>query len=170
VQWLQSQLKVLGASPTSPPPWFHWHARSWIWQGNQGLFPFPNSRQASCFWPATPYGRWSRNAMHDKRNTIKASASRWAIPGAWTKRTSRCVANGSTWTVRWIARARTVDFLLSKRRDIAAAKRAFAQATRQQGAPRVIPWTATPPRTKRWPNSRKLARCRSAGASGPASI
>jgi transposase-like protein len=33
---------------------------------------------------------------------------------------------------------RTVDFLLSKRRDIAAAKPFFAQATRQHGAPRVI--------------------------------
>jgi transposase-like protein len=33
---------------------------------------------------------------------------------------------------------RTVDFLLSKRRDSAAAKRFFSQATRQHGAPRVI--------------------------------
>jgi transposase-like protein len=33
---------------------------------------------------------------------------------------------------------RTVDFLLSKRRDVMAAKRFFSQATRQHGAPRVI--------------------------------
>src|SRR5437764_9091820 len=33
---------------------------------------------------------------------------------------------------------RTVDFLLSKRRDIAAAKRFFSRATQQHGAPRVI--------------------------------
>jgi transposase-like protein len=33
---------------------------------------------------------------------------------------------------------RTVDFLLSKRRDVAAAKRFFSWATRQHGAPRVI--------------------------------
>ena len=33
---------------------------------------------------------------------------------------------------------RTVDFLLSKRRDIAAAKRFFTRATKQHGAPRVI--------------------------------
>jgi transposase-like protein len=33
---------------------------------------------------------------------------------------------------------RTVDFLLSKRRDVAAAKRFFSRATRQHGAPRVI--------------------------------
>src|SRR6202008_289962 len=33
---------------------------------------------------------------------------------------------------------RTVDFLLSRRRDIAAAKRFFSRATRQHGAPRVI--------------------------------
>ena len=32
----------------------------------------------------------------------------------------------------------TVDFLLSKRRDIAAAKRFFFRATRQHGVPRVI--------------------------------
>jgi putative transposase len=32
----------------------------------------------------------------------------------------------------------TVDFLLSKKRDIAAAKRFFSRATRQHGAPRVI--------------------------------
>jgi transposase-like protein len=33
---------------------------------------------------------------------------------------------------------RTADFLLSKRRDVAAAKRFFSRATRQLGAPRVI--------------------------------
>jgi transposase-like protein len=33
---------------------------------------------------------------------------------------------------------RTVDFLLSKRRDITAAQRFFSRAVRQQGAPRVI--------------------------------
>ena len=33
---------------------------------------------------------------------------------------------------------RTADFLLSKRRDVAAAKRFFSRAARQLGAPRVI--------------------------------
>ena len=33
---------------------------------------------------------------------------------------------------------RTVDFLLSKRRDMDAAKRFFSRTTRQHGAPRVI--------------------------------
>ncbi len=33
---------------------------------------------------------------------------------------------------------RTVDFLLSKRRDVLAAKRFFSQATRHHGTPRVI--------------------------------
>ena len=33
---------------------------------------------------------------------------------------------------------RTVDFLLSKRRDVAAAERFFSRATKQHGAPRVI--------------------------------
>ena len=32
----------------------------------------------------------------------------------------------------------TVDFLLSKRRDVVAAKRFFSRATKQHGAPRVI--------------------------------
>jgi transposase-like protein len=35
-------------------------------------------------------------------------------------------------------RGRTVDFLLSKKRDMAAAQRFFARAMRQHGAPRVI--------------------------------
>jgi hypothetical protein len=33
---------------------------------------------------------------------------------------------------------RTVDFLLSKRRDVAAAKRFFSRATNQHGVPRVV--------------------------------
>jgi transposase-like protein len=33
---------------------------------------------------------------------------------------------------------RTVDFLLSRRRDVAAAKRLFSRAAKQHGAPRVI--------------------------------
>jgi transposase-like protein len=33
---------------------------------------------------------------------------------------------------------RTVDFLLSRRRDMAAAKRFFSRATKQHGTPRVI--------------------------------
>ena len=33
---------------------------------------------------------------------------------------------------------RTVDFLLSRRRDMAAAKRFFFRAVKQHGAPRVI--------------------------------
>src|SRR5580698_9517598 len=36
---------------------------------------------------------------------------------------------------RW---SRYVDFLLSKRRDVAAAKRFFSRAAKQHGAPRVI--------------------------------
>ena len=32
----------------------------------------------------------------------------------------------------------TVDFLLSRRRDMSAAKRFFSRATKQHGAPRVI--------------------------------
>jgi len=39
---------------------------------------------------------------------------------------------------QWVYLYRAVDFLLSRRRDIAAAKRLFSRATRQQGGPRMI--------------------------------
>jgi transposase-like protein len=56
---------------------------------------------------------------------------------------------------------RTVDFLLSRRRDIAAAKRFFSNAAKQHGAPRVITLdTATQPRIGRWQNSKRLERYR----------
>ena len=47
-------------------------------------------------------------------------------------------ASESTCTAPWIKRGRIVDFLLSRRRDVAAAKRFFSRATRQHGVPRVI--------------------------------
>jgi transposase-like protein len=56
--------------------------------------------------------------------------------------------------------SRTVDFLLSKRRDVAAAKRFFSHATKQHGARGPSRWTATPPRIGRWPNSKRLERYR----------
>ena len=66
---------------------------------------------------------------------------------------------------------RTVDFLLSKRRDIAAAKRFFSRATRQHGAPEGDhAWTATPPRIGRSPNSKRLERYRAVYGCDPASI
>ena len=52
--------------------------------------------------------------------------------------TSRSKASGSTWYRAVDKEGRTVDFLLSKRRDVAAAKRFFSRATKQQGVPRVI--------------------------------
>src|ERR1700722_10014218 len=76
-----------------------------------------------------------------------------ATRGAWMRLTSRSKASGSTsiapWIklhrhdperfsghpprVGWARRGRTVDFLLSRRRDMAAAKRFFSRATKQQG-------------------------------------
>jgi len=73
-------------------------------------------------------------------------------------------ATGSTSIAPWTKAGRTVDFLLSRRRDIAAAKRFFSRATGQHGVPRVITldgyarlasggrqtergWNATAPRT-----------------------
>ena len=54
------------------------------------------------------------------------------------KPTSKSKANGSTSIAPSITQGRTVDFLLSRRRDVAAAKRFFSRATRQHGVPRVI--------------------------------
>ena len=81
-------------------------------------------------------------------------------------------AVGDSWRVdetyikvkgRWVylyravdKQGRTVDFLLSQRRDVATAKRFFSHATRQHGAPRVSRWTATRLRIERWPNSKRL--------------
>ena len=63
---------------------------------------------------------------------------RSATPGVWMKPTSKLKGNGSTSIAPSISRGRTVDFLLSKRRDVAAAKRFFSRAAKQHGAPRVI--------------------------------
>ena len=63
---------------------------------------------------------------------------RWAILGAWTRRTSRSKANGCTCTGPSIDKAEQWISSSSKRRDMAAAQRFFSRATRQHGAPRVI--------------------------------
>jgi transposase-like protein len=63
---------------------------------------------------------------------------RWEIRGEWMRRISRLRGQ---WVYLYRAvdkEGRTADFLLSKRRDVAAAKRFFSRATRQHGAPRVI--------------------------------
>ena len=51
--------------------------------------------------------------------------------------TSRSKVSGSTYIAPWIKWAAPSIFL-SRRRDIAAAKRFFSRATRQHGVPRVI--------------------------------
>ena len=48
---------------------------------------------------------------------------RWETPGARMRLISRCVANGAIFIEPIDKQSRTVDFLLSKRRDMAAAKR-----------------------------------------------
>jgi hypothetical protein len=60
-----------------------------------------------------------------------------ATPGVWMRR----ISVRGQWVYLYRAvdkQGRTVDFLLSKRRDVAAAKRFFSRATKQHGAPRVI--------------------------------
>src|SRR6266481_1806106 len=68
--------------------------------------------------------RWSRYArpVGDSRRvdeTYLKIKGQWVSIGPW---------------IKWAA----PDFLLSRRRDIAAAKRFFSRATRQHGVPRVI--------------------------------
>src|ERR671938_1170747 len=70
--------------------------------------------------------RWSRYAL--------PVGDSWRVDETYLKIKGRWV-----YLYRAVDRqGRTVDFLLSKKRDIAAAKRFFSRAVRQHGAPRVI--------------------------------
>ena len=70
--------------------------------------------------------RWSRYAR-PVRDSWRVDETYLKIKGQWV------------YLYRAVDKAgRTVDFLLSRRRDIAAAKRFFSRATRQHGVPRVI--------------------------------
>src|ERR1700680_2489646 len=61
-----------------------------------------------------------------------------ATRGAWMRLTSK-IKGQWVYLYRAVDKAgRTVDFLLSRRRDISAAKRFFSRATRQHGVQRVI--------------------------------
>src|SRR5713226_1633443 len=62
----------------------------------------------------------------------------WATPGVWTRPISTSKASRCTSIAQWIKLVERVDFLLSKRRDVAAAQGCFSRAIRQYGAPRVI--------------------------------
>ena len=58
----------------------------------------------------------------------------WRVPETYLKIRGQWV-----YLYRAVDKAgRTVDFLLSRRRDMSAAKRFFSRATKQHGAPRVI--------------------------------
>src|ERR1700724_1465046 len=70
--------------------------------------------------------RWSRYA--------------WRVGDSWRVDETYLKIRGQ-WVYLYRAvdkQGRTVDFLLSKRRDVAAAKRFFSRAAKQHGAPRVI--------------------------------
>jgi transposase-like protein len=70
--------------------------------------------------------RWSRYAR-PVGNSWRVDETYLKIKGQWV------------YLYRAVDKAgRTVDFLLSKRRDVAAAKRFFSRATKQHGVPRVI--------------------------------
>ena len=75
---------------------------------------------------------------------------------------------------RWNRYARpvghTVDFLLSRRRDIAAAKRFFSRATRQHGVPRVITLDGYAASHRAVAKLKRLERYRAAYGCDPASI
>jgi transposase-like protein len=61
-----------------------------------------------------------------------------ASPGEWTRRTSELEGDGLTSTVRSSEQGRTVDFLLSEHRSIAAAKQFFTRAVARHGTPETI--------------------------------
>src|SRR5689334_7515079 len=70
--------------------------------------------------------RWSRYAL-PVGDSWRVDETYLKIKGQWV------------YLYRAVDKAgRTVDFLLSRRRDIASAKRFFSRATRQHGVPRVI--------------------------------
>src|SRR5580698_9974829 len=70
--------------------------------------------------------RWSRYAR-PVDNSWRVDETYIKVKGQWV------------YLYRAVDKAgRTVDFLLSRRRDMAAAKRFFSRATKQHGAPRVI--------------------------------
>ena len=113
---------------------------------------------------------------------------RWAIRGA---RMDSYLKIRGQWVYLYRAvdkAGRTVDFLLSRQRDVAAAKRFFSMATKQHGAPRVITldgyarlapgarqaqnrWNLTAPRTGailQIPQQCDRARSPANNAAGPA--
>ena len=65
---------------------------------------------------------------------------------------------------------RAVDFLLSRRRDIPAAKRFFSRATRQHGVPRVITLDGYAASHRAVAKLKRLERYRAAYGCDPASI
>jgi transposase-like protein len=70
------------------------------------------------------------------KNSGAGTLGRWAGHGAVT----RLIKVKARWQLYRAVdkRGRTVDFLLSERRDVAAAKRFFRKATKNHGPPRVI--------------------------------
>jgi transposase-like protein len=87
-----------------------------------GTFPFPRkpwkNRCPAWFWCKLLKGRW--DSWRVDETYIK-------VRGQWVYLYRAVDKEGCT-----------VDFLLSRRRDMAAAKRFFSKATKQHGAPRVI--------------------------------
>jgi transposase-like protein len=82
--------------------------------------------------------RWVQRYVPDFEKRWQAYArpvgSSWRVDETYIK-----VKGQWVYLYRAVDKAgRTVDFLLSRRRDMASAKRFFSRATKQQGAPRVI--------------------------------
>jgi len=120
------------------------------------------AERASCWLIRRSCGRCSATCLILKsvgRRTPGRWVNSWRVDETYIK-----VKGQWVYLYRAVDKAgRTVDFLLSRRRDMAAAKRFFSRATKQHGAPRVITldgYAASHPAVAKLENLRNLTAAR----------
>ena len=123
-----------------------WYLRFKLSLRRPGGDEWPN---AACRWPIRTIMRWVWRYAPEFEKRWKRFAQ--AVGRSWrVDETSKFEANGAISIVPWIGRGGTVDFRLSAKRDVAAAKAFFA---RRSKASTMLPgrslWTAMPRLTAR---------------------